>query len=73
MLAIPAPRKQRGRWIAEYEDSLVYRVISRAARATPRNPLENQKRRGKILSLNSLFASNHSRRPCIRRVTESLN
>jgi hypothetical protein len=29
----------RGRWISEFEDSLVYRVSSRTARATQRNPV----------------------------------
>jgi hypothetical protein len=29
----------RGRWISEFEASLVYRVSSRAARATQRNPV----------------------------------
>jgi hypothetical protein len=34
----------RGRWISEFEASLVYRVSSRTARATQRNPaLKNQK------------------------------
>jgi hypothetical protein len=34
----------RGRWISEFEASLVYRVSSRTARATQRNPvLEKQK------------------------------
>jgi hypothetical protein len=28
----------RGRWISEFEDSLVYKVSSRTARATQRNP-----------------------------------
>jgi hypothetical protein len=33
----------RGRWISEFEASLVYRVSSRTARATQRNPvLKNQ-------------------------------
>jgi hypothetical protein len=33
----------RGRWISEFEASLVYRVSSRTARATQRNPvLEKQ-------------------------------
>ena len=35
----------RGRWIFEFEASLVYRVSSRTARATQRNPvLKNQKK-----------------------------
>jgi hypothetical protein len=34
----------RGRWISEFETSLVYKVSSRTARATQRNPvLKNQK------------------------------
>jgi hypothetical protein len=34
----------RGRWISEFEASLFYRVSSRTARATQRNPvLKNQK------------------------------
>jgi hypothetical protein len=38
----------RGRWISEFETSLVYRVSSRTARATQRNPvLKKTKRRKK--------------------------
>jgi hypothetical protein len=38
----------RGRWISEFEASLVYRVSSRTARATQRNPVsKNQKRKKK--------------------------
>jgi hypothetical protein len=34
----------RGRWISEFEASLVYKVSSRTARATQRNPVsKNQK------------------------------
>jgi hypothetical protein len=32
-------QRQRGRWISEFEASLVYRVSSRTARATQRNPV----------------------------------
>jgi hypothetical protein len=36
----------RGRWISEFEASLVYRVSSRTARAIQRNPVsKNQKKR----------------------------
>jgi hypothetical protein len=36
----------RGRWISEFEASLVYRVSSRTARATHRNPVsKNQKKK----------------------------
>jgi hypothetical protein len=38
----------RGRWISEFEASLVYRLSSRTARATQRNPvLKKQKRKKK--------------------------
>jgi hypothetical protein len=33
----------RGRWISELEVSLVYRVSSRTARATKRNPVSENK------------------------------
>jgi hypothetical protein len=32
----------RGKWISEFEDSLVYRVSSRTARATQRNPVSKK-------------------------------
>jgi hypothetical protein len=40
----------RGRWISEFEASLVYRVSSRTARATQRNPVskKDKKRKKKI-------------------------
>jgi hypothetical protein len=34
----------RGRWISEFETSLVYRVSSRTARATQRNPVSKNKK-----------------------------
>jgi hypothetical protein len=38
----------RGRWISEFEASLVYKVSSRTARATQRNPVsKNQKQTDK--------------------------
>jgi hypothetical protein len=38
----------RGRWISEFEASLVYRVSSRTSRATQRNPVsKNQKEKEK--------------------------
>jgi hypothetical protein len=33
----------RGRWISEFEASLVYKVSSRTARATLRNPVSETK------------------------------
>jgi hypothetical protein len=35
----------RGRWISEFEASLVYRVSSRTARATQRNPVSEKKKK----------------------------
>jgi hypothetical protein len=35
----------RGRWISELEDSLVYRVSSRTARAAQRNPVSKTKKK----------------------------
>jgi hypothetical protein len=37
----------RGRWISEFEASLVYRVSSRTARATQRNPVSKKKKKKK--------------------------
>jgi hypothetical protein len=37
----------RGRWISEFEACLVYRVSSRAARATQRNPVLKNKQTNK--------------------------
>jgi hypothetical protein len=37
----------RGRWISEFEASLVYKVSSRAARATQRNPVSKKKKKKK--------------------------
>jgi hypothetical protein len=40
----------RGRWISEFEASLVYKVSSRTARATQRNPVSEKKIEKKFLS-----------------------
>jgi hypothetical protein len=37
----------RGRWISEFEASLVYKVGSRTARATQRNPVLKQTKQTK--------------------------
>jgi hypothetical protein len=41
----------RGRWISEFEASLVYRVSSRTARAIQRNPVSKKQRNKNILSM----------------------
>jgi hypothetical protein len=35
----------RGRWISEFKASLVYKVSSRTARATQRNPVSEKKKK----------------------------
>ena len=37
----------RGRWISEFEASLVYKVSSRTARATQRNPVSKKNKKQK--------------------------
>jgi hypothetical protein len=37
----------RGRWISEFEASLVYKVSSRTARAIQRNPVSKNKNKNK--------------------------
>jgi hypothetical protein len=37
----------RGRWISEFEASLIYRVSSRTARATQRNPVSEKQNKTK--------------------------
>ena len=37
----------RGRWISEFEATLIYRVSSRTARAIQRNPVSKKKRKEK--------------------------
>jgi hypothetical protein len=39
----------RGRWISEFEASLVYKVSSRTARAIQRNPVKEQQQKKCIL------------------------
>jgi hypothetical protein len=42
----------RGRWISEFKASLVYRVSSRIARTTQRNPVsKNQKKKKKGMNM----------------------
>jgi hypothetical protein len=38
------PSRGRGRWISEFEASLVYKVSSRTAKAIQRNRLEKSKK-----------------------------
>jgi hypothetical protein len=42
----------RGRWISEFEASLVYKVSSRTARAIQRNPVSKKKKHQKTKNKN---------------------
>jgi hypothetical protein len=42
----------RGRWISEFEISLVYRGSSRTARAAQRNPVSKEKKKKKRTDIN---------------------
>jgi hypothetical protein len=46
---------ERGRWISEFEASLVYRVSSRTARATQRNPVSKNKNQNKKIEKGMLW------------------
>jgi hypothetical protein len=56
----------RGRWISEFEASLVYRVSSRTARATQKNPVSKNKTKqtnnSKQTVTNTIY-TNFKRRP----------
>jgi hypothetical protein len=45
----------RGRWISEFEASLVYRMSSRTARAIQRNPVSKNKNKKKKERNGGLF------------------
>jgi hypothetical protein len=45
----------RGRQISEFEASLVYRMSSRTARATQRNPVSKKTNKNKPTNKKSLF------------------
>jgi hypothetical protein len=51
----------RGRWIFEFKASLVYRVSSRAARATPRNPVSKKQRKKKINSIDNTLSQGNQK------------
>jgi oligoendopeptidase F len=54
----------RGRWISEFEDSLVHRVSSRSARAIQRNPVSKKKNHHRLrLVFNNNNNNNKNRNP----------
>jgi hypothetical protein len=53
----------RGRWISEFEASLVYRVSSRTARATQRNPVSKKKGRKKKEKTTTTKTKNRNNAP----------
>jgi hypothetical protein len=61
----------RGRRISEFEDSLVYRVSSRTARATQRNPVSEKKKR--IMTFMLVSESEASRERDRERERENMN
>jgi hypothetical protein len=47
----------RGRWISEFEASLVYKVSFRTARATQRNPVSrNKKQKNKREDIDNILS-----------------
>jgi hypothetical protein len=52
----------RGRWISEFETSLVFRVSSRTARATQRNPI-SKKTKTKTNQPNKNQPNNNNKKP----------
>jgi hypothetical protein len=58
----------RGRWISEFEASLVYRVSSRTVRATQRNPVsKNKTKNKKNLVVNGLKAKGRNQGQHLRK------
>jgi transposase-like protein len=64
----------RGRWISEFEASLIYRVGSRTARATQRNPVsKNQKKKiGKEIRIEIYLVSNRHLLNCFKEFVDRL-
>jgi hypothetical protein len=56
----------RGRWISEFETSLVYRVSSRTARTIQKNPVSKQKQKQKKTKQNkkNKQTKNHKKKKC---------
>jgi hypothetical protein len=55
----------RGRWIFEFKASLVYRVSSRIARDTQRNPVSEKKKKSLFLNLDLDDLSRHTPLICL--------
>jgi hypothetical protein len=51
----PSAWKAESRWISEFKASLVYKVSSRTARATQRNPVSKKNKRKKEKTINELY------------------
>jgi hypothetical protein len=51
----------RGRWISEFEASLIYKVSSRTARATQRNPISKKKKFSRHIIVKTPNAQNKER------------
>jgi hypothetical protein len=53
--------EDRGRWISEFEASLVYRVSSRTAKAIQRNPVSKKQKTKKTKTKNKTKQTNEKR------------
>ena len=69
------PALGRGRWISEFEASLVYRVSSKTAGATQKNPVSKKKKRlilVFILCVWKLYLHVCDPHVCLRRTEEGV-
>jgi hypothetical protein len=57
----------RGRWISEFKANLVYKVSSRTARATQRNPVSKNKNKNKQTKNNLMSFLTQQYLPCNRK------
>jgi hypothetical protein len=63
----------RGRWISEFEASLLYKVSSRTARATQRNPVSKNKNKKKTKNKETKpFPGVRKMAQCLRSLTLAL-
>jgi hypothetical protein len=60
----------RGRRISEFEDSLVYKVSSRTARAIQRNPVSKNQKKKKPKTKNKTKTKNKNKTDCFSRSPE---
>jgi hypothetical protein len=59
----------RGRWISEFEASLVYKVSSRTARVTQRNPVWKNQKKKKKMFMDPLPTDNSADRAVLKDIS----